>query len=69
MQAGKCWERESMLEAVMGAPREVSLSEMCASGVAKFLDRCVKMGVRRSSSSRRGRARAVSCGRRQSLGL
>lgn len=62
MQAGKCWERFSMLAAVMGAPREVSLSEMWASGVAKFFERCVRIGERRSSSSRRGRARAVSCG-------
>ena len=46
----------------MGAPgSEVSASEMWASGVAKFLERCVRMGLRRSSSSRRGRAREVSC--------
>lgn len=62
MQRGKCCDRESMEEAEMGAPREVSVSEMCASGVAKFLERWVRIGVRRSSSSRRGRARAVSCG-------
>ena len=51
-----------MLAAEMGPPSEVSLSEMCASGVAKFLERWVRIGVRRSSSSRRGRARAVSWG-------
>ena len=40
MQRGKCWERASIEEALMGAPgREVSASEMCASGVAKFLER------------------------------
>lgn len=45
----------------MGAPgRELSLSEIWASGVAKFLERWVRMGVRRSSSSSRGRARDVS---------
>lgn len=61
MQRGKCWDRVSIEEALMGAPgREVSLSEMCASGVAKFLERWVRMGLRRSSSSRRGRAREVS---------
>jgi len=60
MQRGKCVERGSMAAAVMAVPRAVSVSEMCASGVAKFLERWVRMGVRRSSSSRRGRARAVS---------
>ena len=45
----------------MGAPwRAESESEREESGVAKFLDRWMRMGVRRSSSSRRGRARAVS---------
>jgi len=60
MQRGKCAERASMDAAEMEALREVSVSEVCASGVAKFLERWVRMGVRRSSSSRRGRARAVS---------
>lgn len=61
MQRGKCWERASIEEALMGAPgREVSVSEICASGVAKFLERWVRMGERRSSSSKRGSARAVS---------
>ena len=46
----------------MGAPVTAeSESESVESGVAKFLERCVRIGVRRSSSSRRGSARAVSC--------
>lgn len=44
----------------MGAPwRIVSESERLESGVAKFLERWFRIGVRRSSSSRRGKARAV----------
>lgn len=40
MQRGKCWERESMEAALMGAPERVlSESERVESGVAKFLDR------------------------------
>lgn len=63
MQRGKWAERESMEEAVMGAlpvGRAESASERWESGVAKDLERWVRMGVSRSSSSRRGRARAVS---------
>ena len=46
----------------MGAPgMALSESERVESGLAKFLDRWLRMGVRRSSSSRRGRARAASC--------
>ena len=63
MQRGKWVERGSMEEAVKGAApgRRVSVSERWASGVAKDLERWVRIGVRRSSSSRRGRARDVSC--------
>ena len=44
----------------MGAPgNEVSASERVLSGVAKDLERWARIGVRRSSSSRRGRAREV----------
>ncbi len=59
MQRGKCMERESMDEAEMAVSREVSESEMPESGVEKFLDRWFRIGVRRSSSSSRGMARAV----------
>jgi len=62
MQRGKCWDKGSMEEALMGAPgRALSESERVESGVAKFLERWLRIGVRRSSSSRRGRARAASC--------
>lgn len=45
----------------MGAPgRALSESERVESGVAKFLERWFNIGVRRSSSSRRGSARAAS---------
>ena len=40
--------------------RRESASERVESGVAKDLLKCVRIGVRRSSSSRRGRAREVS---------
>ena len=61
MQRGKCWERVSMEAALMVAPeRALSASERVESGVAKFLDRWFRMGVRRSSSSSRGKARAAS---------
>ena len=49
---------EALMEAL---ERAVSESERLESGVEKFLERWFRMGVRRSSSSRRGRARAVSC--------
>jgi len=40
MQRGKCWERASILAALIGAPERVaSESEKAASGVAKFLER------------------------------
>ena len=46
----------------MGAPgNAVFESEIVESGVEKFFERWLRIGVRRSSSSRRGRARAVSC--------
>ena len=61
MQRGKCWDSASMEAAFMVAPeRALSESERVESGVAKFLDRWFRMGVRRSSSSSRGKARAAS---------
>lgn len=61
MQRGKCWDRWSMDAALIGAPgRAASESEKEESGVAKFLERWLRIGVSRSSSSRRGRARLVS---------
>lgn len=61
MQRGKCWDRVSTEAALMEMPgREVSESERVESGVEKFLERWVRIGVKRSSSSRRGMARAVS---------
>jgi hypothetical protein len=50
-----------MLAAEMTAP-EISdeLDMYDESGVIKFLERWLRIGVRRSSSSSRGRARAVS---------
>ena len=62
MQRGKWVERESMEEAVIGAlplGRAESVSERGESGGEKDLERWVRIGVRRSSSSRPGRARAV----------
>ena len=50
-----------MLAALIGAPgNDASESEKAASGVVKFLDKWLRMGVRRSSSSSRGKAREVS---------
>ena len=50
-----------MLRAEMSAPdTAVELPDMYVSGVVKFLERWLSMGVRRSSSSSRGSARAVS---------
>ena len=61
MQRGKCCERASIEEALIGAPgRALSESERVESGVAKFLDKWFRIGVRRSSSSSRGRAREAS---------
>jgi len=63
MQRGKCWERGSMEGAVMAAPgRRESVSLREEVGVLKAVERCVRIGVRRSDSSRRGSAREVSCG-------
>jgi len=61
MQRGKWVVRASMAGAVMGPPgRAVSASVRVASGVRKDLERCARIGLSRSSSSRRGRARLVS---------
>ena len=62
MQRGKWFlAKLSMVLCVIGAPgMAVSASERVESGVPKDFERCVKMGVSRSSSSRRGRAREVS---------
>lgn len=50
-----------MFRAEMSAPgRAVEDEEYCASGVVKFCERCCRIGVIRSSSSRRGRAREVA---------
>lgn len=55
-----------MDEALIGAPCNiVSESASVESGVAKFLDKWSMMGLSRSSSSRRGRARAVSLERQR----
>ena len=60
MHRGKCADKASTLRADMSAPG-TPVSELYeASGVMKFLDRWSSIGVSRSSSSRRGRARAVS---------
>ena len=62
MQSGKYWDKMSMEEAFIGAPGSaVSESEIVESGVEKFFERWLRIGVSRSSSSRRGRALAVSC--------
>ena len=61
MHSGKCWESPSIEAALIGAPgREVSASERVESGVAKDLERWLRIGLSRSSSSSRGRARDVS---------
>jgi hypothetical protein len=61
MQSGKWGVRESMEEAVMWVPVSVeSASWRVEPGVAKDLERWWRMGVRRSVSSRRGRARDVN---------
>lgn len=68
MHAGKCWDRLSTLAAVICAPGGAEvLDEYEASGVMKFLDKWLRIGVSRSSSSRRGRARAVSYRRNRSV--
>jgi len=60
MQSGNEEERVSMLRAEISAPgRAVVEEEYEASGVVKLFERWARMGVRRSSSSRRGRARDV----------
>ena len=51
-----------MLRAEMSAPgRVVEVLEYEASGVVKFWDKWVRMGVKRSSSSNLGRALEVIC--------
>jgi len=61
MQSGKCWDSESMELAVMAVPSTCpSPSEYTDSALPKFLDRWFKIGVKRSSSSNRGRARLVN---------
>lgn len=60
MQSGKWDDRASIVEEFIGAPgRDVSESARVESGVEMFLERWFKIGARRSSSSRRGRARDV----------
>ena len=60
MQSGKCAESTSILAELMGAPgNALSASVRLASGAANDLERWARMGVSRSSSSSRGRARAV----------
>ena len=60
MHRGKCCDNTSIEAALTCAPgRLLSESDSVESGVTKFLDRWLRMGVRRSSSSRRGRARAA----------
>ena len=44
----------------MGAPESVGVCEVSYSGAVKPCERWFRIGMRRSSSSRRGRARAVS---------
>lgn len=62
MHSGNEVERVSIEAAFIGVPfgRAASESEKVEEGVAKDLERCARMGERRSSSSSRGRARAVS---------
>lgn len=51
----------SILRAVISAPGiGAVVVEYEASGVVKLLERCVRIGVNLSSSSRRGRARDVN---------
>lgn len=60
MHIGKWRDNESIEPALIDAPgRAVSESDIPESGVPKFLERWFNIGVSRSSSSRRGRARAV----------
>jgi hypothetical protein len=61
MHNGKCWDKTSMLAAV-GCRFEGKAEELSyvASGAVKDRDRWARIGERRSSSSRRGRARAVN---------
>lgn len=60
MHSGKWFDRASIEEALIDVPgRTVSESDKVESGVAKFLERWFRIGVRRSSSSMRGNARAV----------
>lgn len=51
-----------MALAVIGAPStKPSFSEYTDSALPKFFERWFRIGVKRSSSSKRGRARLVSC--------
>lgn len=62
MHKGKCFESVS-IEFAVGEDipsMDASAEEYAASGVVKDWDKCARMGARRSSSSRRGSARAVS---------
>lgn len=59
MQRGKEGRREGM-EAAFMVPATMEEGAVEA-GVRKVDERCARMGERRSSSSRRGRAREVCC--------
>lgn len=62
MQSGNEEESVLMLRAEISAPGRLDEDdENEASGVVKLFDRWARIGVRRSSSSRRGSAREVSC--------
>jgi hypothetical protein len=64
MHRGKFCDSESIEFAVIVLRPSILASEeeYAASGAVKFCERWARMGARRSSSSRRGRARDVSCG-------
>jgi hypothetical protein len=60
MQSGKCWDSASMFDAVGCRDDGSSEESYATSGAVKELPRWVRIGESRSSSSRRGSARAVS---------
>jgi hypothetical protein len=60
MQSGKCCERASTLPAVGWRWLGAELASYVASGAVKERERCSRIGARRSSSSRRPRARDVN---------
>ena len=62
MHKGKCCDNVSIAPAfIVDRPSiEASESEYAASGAVNDWERCARIGARRSSSSRRGTARAVS---------